>query len=223
MFTCICHLVLQDAIESIAMKSQQWTPMYIVHATVAHWHYSTDLSEQQTVLSAHRVHVCVLWNYTFCCVTIVQLYKNTSCVYALHSMINYVIMIHVTNGSGVHRVTMTLQDRLYPRQVSLLDSTVYCMFHVCCMCSVWNEICLCIQQCMYVPCVLHVLCLKWYLRILFVHVYTCYYTSEGGILEAYDSHAFCVSRLVCVYVFHINFLCDCWKTKCWNCHACRMQ
>ena len=105
--------------------------------------------------------MCAMELYFLLCYNCTIIYKNTSCMYALHSMINYVIMIHVTNGSGVHRVTITLQDRLYPRQVSLLDSTVYvcsmcaacalfemrsenfvcafngvCMFHVCCMCSV---------------------------------------------------------------------------------------
>ena len=74
-------------------------------------------------------------------------------MYVLHSMINYVIMIHVTDGSGMHRVTITLQDRLYPRQVSLLDSTV-CVCSMCAACALFemrseNFVCACIHMLLY--------------------------------------------------------------------------
>ena len=77
-------------------------------------------------------------------------YRNTSCVYTLHS---YVIMNHVTNGSGMHRVTITLQDRLYPRQVSLLVSTVY-VCSMCAACALFemrseNFVCACIHMLLY--------------------------------------------------------------------------
>ena len=62
------------------------------------------------------------------------MYRNTSRVHTLHSIVNYVIMIHVTDGSGMHRVTITLQDRLYARQVSL---HVY-VSTACSMCALFT-------------------------------------------------------------------------------------